>query len=132
MTTRNPLNAAASQLPPAAGPFPPARTSSSLPAARPAPPPPVTDPTPDGQPLSLHIDRLTLHGFANINRDRLHHAIAQELTRLFTEQGIPPTLTQNQQIGKLDGGSFSLPGQASTQAIATHIAQSIYQGLSHG
>lgn len=127
MTTWDPLNAAASQLPPAAGPLPPARTSSSLPAVRPVPSPP----SPDGQPLSLHIDRLTLHGFANINRDRLHHAIAQELTRLFSEQGIPPTLTQNQQIGKLDGGSFSLPGQASTQAIATHIAQSIYQGLHH-
>ncbi|MFE4106953.1 hypothetical protein [Almyronema epifaneia] len=80
-------------------------------------------------PLSLSIDRLILHGFTTVDRDQLQLALQQELARLFSEHGCPPTLSQTQQIGRLEGGHLQIAADASSSAIGQHIAQSIYQGL---
>jgi hypothetical protein len=81
--------------------------------------------------LELYIEELVLHGFAARDRDRISAALQQELTRLFTEQGIPPTLTQGGQIAQLNGGTFNITAGTRPDIIGTQIAQSIYGGFSH-
>ncbi|UBF24836.1 hypothetical protein K9N68_24735 [Kovacikia minuta CCNUW1] len=79
--------------------------------------------------LQLHIEELVLHGFARSDRDRISTAIQQELTRLFTENGIPPSLAQGGQIGQLNGGTFEMTTGTKPEAAGIQIAQSIYGGL---
>ncbi|OUC11748.1 MAG: hypothetical protein B0A82_26530 [Alkalinema sp. CACIAM 70d] len=79
--------------------------------------------------INIHINQLVLHGFPPGNRDRMYAAIQQELTRLLTEQGIPPTLMQGAKADQIDGGSFNMTVGAKTEGIGTEIARSIYGGL---
>ena len=79
--------------------------------------------------LNLHIEELVLHGFALGDRYRIGEAVQQELTRLFAEQGVPPSLAQGGEVGRLDGGRFEMAAGMQAGAIGTQIAQSIYGGL---
>jgi hypothetical protein len=78
--------------------------------------------------VELHIEELVLHGFERGDRDRISEAVQQELTRLFA-QGVPPSLAQGGEIGRLDGGGFEMTAGMQSGAIGTQIAQSIYGGL---
>jgi hypothetical protein len=82
--------------------------------------------------LELHIEELVLHGFARGDRDRISAALQQELTRLFTEQGIPTTLAQAGQMQHLhlSGGTFEMGNGMKPEVAGIQIAQSIYGGLS--
>lgn len=79
--------------------------------------------------LELHIDELVLHGFAPGDRRSISEAVQRELARLFTEQGIHPSLGQNHEIERLDGGEFHVQPGAKAGAIGAHVAQAIYGGL---
>jgi hypothetical protein len=79
--------------------------------------------------IKLHIEELVLHGFTGNDRDRIAAAIQQEFTRLFTEQGIPPSLAQGGQIGQLNGGKFEMTTGMKPEVAGIQIAQSIYGGL---
>jgi hypothetical protein len=79
--------------------------------------------------LNLQIDQLVLHGFPVGDRHHIQAAIQQELTRLFTEQGVPPSLTQGGGVNQVNGGSFEMTVGAKADAIGTQIARSIYGGL---
>ncbi|NJP09668.1 MAG: hypothetical protein HC866_09420 [Leptolyngbyaceae cyanobacterium RU_5_1] len=81
--------------------------------------------------LELNIEELVLHGFSPGDRDPIGAAIQQELTRLLTEHGIPPTLAQAGTIGRLDGGAFEIQAGTPPRVIGSQIAQAIYGGLSH-
>lgn len=94
-----------------------------------SPEPQGTERTPTPHAIDLHIDELVLHGFARSDRDRIGAAIQQELTRLFTEQGIPPTLAQGQPIEQLNGGTFKVTTGIKPEVAGIQIAQSIYGGL---
>lgn len=83
-------------------------------------------------PLQLQIDRLVLHGFSMSSRHRIGAAMQQELTRLFAEQGVPPALTQGQQMDRLDGIQFDLPTQENPRLVGVRIARAIYRRLSDG
>jgi hypothetical protein len=87
-----------------------------------------TMPTPN---LELYIEELVLHGFAARDRDRISTALQQELTRLFTEQGLPPNWTQGGEIAQLNGGTFNVTAGTRPDIIGTQIAQSIYGGFGH-
>jgi hypothetical protein len=78
--------------------------------------------------VELHIEELLLHGFERGDRDRISEAVQQELTRLFA-QGVPPSLAQGGEIGRLDGGGFEMNADMQSGAIGSQIAQSIYGGL---
>ncbi|MEH1828428.1 MAG: hypothetical protein V7L22_24345 [Nostoc sp.] len=78
--------------------------------------------------VELHIEELVLHGFEGGDRDRIGEAVQQELTRLFA-QGVPPSLAQGGEIGRLDGGGFEMTASMQSGAIGVQIAQSIYGGL---
>jgi hypothetical protein len=79
--------------------------------------------------LNLQIDHLVLHGFPAGDLHLIHATIQQELTRLFTEQGVPPSLMQGGGVNQVNGGSFEMTVGAKADAIGAQIAQSIYGGM---
>lgn len=80
--------------------------------------------------IELHIGELVLDGFPAIDRAHLGALVQRELTRLFAERGVPPSLTQGGEIPRIDGGSLPAASGLSTQAIGTEIAAAVYRGLS--
>ena len=80
--------------------------------------------------VELYIEELVLHGFAPGDRYPIGEAVEQELTRLLTVQGVPPSLAQGKEVASLDGGAFEVMAGAKPEAIATQVAQAIYGGLS--
>ena len=79
--------------------------------------------------LNLHIEELGLHGFAPGDRSRIGEAVQRELTRLFAEQGMPTSLAQGEEIGRLDGGRFVMTVGMQAEEIGVQIAKSIYGGI---
>ena len=79
--------------------------------------------------LEIHINKLSLHGFSGLDRDRIRLAFQSELVRLLGEQGVPPLLTQNNMISSQDGKSFEIAADTSPKMIGIQIAQSVYRGL---
>ena len=79
--------------------------------------------------IELQIDELVLQGFPPGNRHRIARAVERELTRLFTEQGAPPSLSQGVSLAQIDGGNFTMAPNTSAASIGTHIAQTIYTGF---
>lgn len=79
--------------------------------------------------IELQIEELVLHGFARKDQGRIQRAIEQELTRLFTEQGVPASLSRSQKIQQLQGGSFNVRVGMGFEAIGSQVAQGIYGGM---
>ena len=79
--------------------------------------------------IELHIEELVLHGFAPKDRRAISAAIQHELTRLFAEQGIHPSLARGYHAAKLDGGAFNIKSGAKPESMGTQVAQSLYGGL---
>lgn len=79
--------------------------------------------------LELNIEKLVLYGFVPADRARIGAAVQQELTRLFAEQGVPPSLKRGGAISHLDAGTFEMSSAAKPDAIGIQIAQTIYGGL---
>lgn len=85
----------------------------------------------DSQPsVELHIEELVLHGFAPGDRYPIGEAVERELTRLFTEQGVPPTITYQGETGEVDGGLFETDPFSDAEAIGARLARAIYGGFS--
>ncbi len=80
--------------------------------------------------IELHIEELMLHGFAPGDRYRIGKAVERELTRLFTEQDMPPSLPQRGEIARLDGGAFELKPGSRAEVIGVQVGQAVYGGLS--
>lgn len=78
--------------------------------------------------IELHIDELVLDGFDVRDQQRIGAALQSELQRLFTEQGIPASLTKAASLATVDGGQIK-PGGSSPEIIAAQVAGNIYQGL---
>ncbi len=79
--------------------------------------------------IELHIEELVLHGFAQGDRYRIAEAVEGELSRLFTEQGTPPSLAHGCQIDKLDSGAFEATPGSMPEAIGAKVARAVYGGL---
>ena len=80
--------------------------------------------------IDLYIDELVLHGFSPGDRYPVGDAVQQELTRLFTEQGLPPTLAQGGNVAHLDGGAFQVKSHLQAKTVGGQIASAVYGGLS--
>lgn len=76
--------------------------------------------------LELEITELIVTGIAPQDSDRLQTALTTELTRLFTEVGIPRAIVQSSHQQHLDGGSFEVTRSMSPEAMGMHIAQAMY------
>jgi hypothetical protein len=80
--------------------------------------------------LELRIEEMVLHGFAPGDRYRIGDAMQRELARLFTEQGMPPSLAQRREVARVDGGAFEVAPGSRAEAIGVRVAQTVYGGLS--
>jgi len=81
--------------------------------------------------LELYLEELVLHGFAPGDRYRISAAVQCELTRLFSEQGVPSSLAQGEEVAPLNGGVFfKVVLSSEAGVVGTQVAQSVYQGLS--
>lgn len=79
--------------------------------------------------IELHIEELVLDGFEQVDRHRISRAVERELTRLFTERGIPPSLAGGGEIDHLDAGAFHITSNSKPETIGTSVAQAVYGGL---
>ena len=79
--------------------------------------------------IDLHIEELVLDGFAPTDRRAIAEAVQRELTRLLTDQGIHPSLSNGYEAERVDGGAFHVQPGARGNAIGTQVAQAIYGGL---
>lgn len=79
--------------------------------------------------VELHLEELVLHGFSPGDRYRIGEAVERELTRLFIEQGVPPSLAQGGEVAHLDGGMFKVAPGSKAEAIGAQIAQAVYGEL---
>jgi hypothetical protein len=80
-------------------------------------------------PIHLHIEELVLHGFPSSDRHRIGEAMQRELTRLFTEGRMPPSLAKSAEIDQLNAGSFQTTGTARPEATGTQVARAVFGGL---
>ena len=79
--------------------------------------------------VSLHIEELVLHGFSPRDRHAIGEAVQTELTRLFTEQGVHPSLGQSFEVERVDAGTFNVKSGTRAEGVGTQVAQSVYGGL---
>jgi len=77
--------------------------------------------------IEVTIDELVLHGFLPGERYAIAEALGQELTRLFSEHGVPPSLGHAGEIALLDAGSFARTPTAT--GIGAQAAQAVFGGL---
>ncbi len=82
--------------------------------------------------IDVRIDELVLHGFRASDRLRIGAALERELARLFTERGVPPSLTRSGQIVSLDAGQFEVPSSARAEGVGARAAHQVHRGLSEG
>lgn len=78
--------------------------------------------------ISLHIDELVLHGLAAGKSHRIGEALEHELTRLLSEQGLPPAFSQEEPTAHLDRGAFEIGPDSTPETIAAQLANAIHGG----
>jgi len=79
--------------------------------------------------IELHIEELVLHGFTAADRYLIGDALQVELTRMFSEQGMPSGFARNIETDRVDAGSFHVITGAQVPAIGARLAQALYGGL---
>jgi hypothetical protein len=79
--------------------------------------------------VELRIEELVLHGFTSGDGDRIGDAVEHELSRLFAEQGVPPSLTRGGDVPRLDAGAFEMNPDLGADVVGARVAQSLYEGM---
>jgi hypothetical protein len=79
--------------------------------------------------IEVNIEELVLDSFAGNDRKSIVESVERELTRLFTEQGVPPSLNWGREIECLDGGGFEVAQGSKPEAIGAKVAKAVYGGL---
>lgn len=82
--------------------------------------------------IDLHIDELILRDVPYTQRRRIAAAIEQELTRLLTKRGAPPSLARGGFVPYLKLDDIQVAAGAKPAAIGDQIAQHIYGNLVGG
>lgn len=82
--------------------------------------------------LNIDIEELILDGFSSHQQNGISHAIKNELTRLFTENGIPESLKRNNQVQKVNPGIIDVKANQRSEMIGSQVAQRIYYSLNNG
>ncbi|HZF09069.1 MAG TPA: hypothetical protein VFE33_09790 [Thermoanaerobaculia bacterium] len=76
--------------------------------------------------IDLHIEELILDGFPPGDRHRIGAAVERELTRLFTERGLPPGLARGSETAQIDGGSFEAKPGGRAEGVGGQVAKAVY------
>ncbi len=79
--------------------------------------------------VELNIEELVLHGFPPNDRHRIGDTVERELSRLFAEEGVPPSLAHGGTITRLDAGSFEMQPERKAEAVGSRIARTLYGGI---
>lgn len=79
--------------------------------------------------IELHIEELVLNGFPSIDKDHFGEAVQRELSRLFSERGMPPLLSQSGALAQLDVSNITLKPNSTGGEIAAGVAQTLYGGF---
>ena len=79
--------------------------------------------------VDLHIEELVLHGFEPADHNRIGEAVQRELSRLFVEEGVPPSLARESGIDRVDGGAFEAQPGSGAEDIGALVARAVYGGL---
>ncbi|HET7269597.1 MAG TPA: hypothetical protein VFI90_00795 [Rubrobacter sp.] len=79
--------------------------------------------------VELHIEELVLHGFPPGYRHRIGGAVEHELSLLFSEHGVPPSLARGGEIPRLDAGAFRMNPGLGAHAVGARVARSLYEGM---
>lgn len=81
--------------------------------------------------IEVHIDELILRNIPYAQRHHIAAAIEQELTRLLTEQGVPPSLAQGGYIPQFNVDHIQVAADAKAGVIGSQVAQTLYGNLSN-
>jgi hypothetical protein len=79
--------------------------------------------------LHLHIDELVLHGFPAADRRLVAEALQSQLTRLFTDGGVPAALADGGTAERLNAGTFHTAASARPETTGGQIARAVYGRL---
>jgi hypothetical protein len=83
--------------------------------------------------VELRIEELVLHGFPPGDHHRIGDAVQLELSRLFTERGVPPSLVHSlEDIPHVDGGTLEIPRRPTSKVVGAQVARALYGGLDPG
>lgn len=82
-----------------------------------------------GTDIDIRIDELVLHGFHPGDKHRIARAVETELARLMAGDEVPPSLRQEGDIQRVDGGSFDHPKGMGVDRVGAQIARSVYTGF---
>lgn len=83
---------------------------------------------PQPQSIELHIGELVLHEFAPADRYSMADAVEFELTRLFTDLGLPASLQEPVEVDRINE-AFRAARTASQESMGVEVARAIYRGL---
>ncbi|NCD71685.1 hypothetical protein [Mucilaginibacter agri] len=81
------------------------------------------------QTIELHIEKLVLKGFPPSQRQHIQAAVQAELTRLFTEKGVPSSFSTGKNIRYINGGAFNSKQGEKGETTGNSIARSLYKNL---
>ena len=79
--------------------------------------------------INLHIKELVLHSFEPGDQRRINIAVESELTRLLTEQNVPPGFAGGISLPAVKASAFQVTPHIKPAAIGQQVAQSVYAGL---
>lgn len=79
--------------------------------------------------IEINIDSLTLHGISPHDKYGIADAVQTELTRLFTERGLPASFNSGVSIPVMNAGSFNLHENALAADTGNNIAGVVYKSL---
>jgi hypothetical protein len=77
----------------------------------------------------LRIEELVLDGFSPADRYAIGEAVERELTRLFSERGIPPVIGDQIEISDLQGGQLVSSRDLDAEALGNELAKIVYRRL---
>jgi hypothetical protein len=78
--------------------------------------------------IEAYIEELVLHGFDPKDRYAIGEAVQRELSRLFTEQDIHPSLGRGLDVPRLDVGTFHVKTGAKAEEISTQMPNRCTKG----
>ena len=79
--------------------------------------------------VDIYIDKLVLHGFAASQRHHIADAVQAELTRLFSEKGVPAPLHTAANTPVIKAENVHMSNGTKNNTIGNSIAGSVYKSF---